>query len=148
MFTSHMQDALAEAQKARDLGEVPVGAVIVQNAQVISRAHNETRLRGDATAHAELIAIQRALAVLKTERLDGCDLYVTLEPCAMCAGAIGHARIKRLYFGASDPKSGGVLTGARVFDHPQTHHRPDIYDGVDEDACAQLLTDFFAAKRG
>ncbi|MEM9715347.1 MAG: nucleoside deaminase [Pseudomonadota bacterium] len=147
VFRSFMGDALAEAEKAMALNEVPVGAVIVQNGQVIASAHNESKLRPDATAHAELLAIQKAMAALNQERLEGCDLYVTLEPCPMCAGAISHARIARLYFGASDPKSGGVLHGPKVFDHPQAHYKPEIYDGVDEAACAQLLRDFFESRR-
>ena len=146
-FTSYMQDALHEAEAAAQLGEVPVGAVIVHRGAVIARAHNQTRQTPDPTGHAEMIAIRKAAEKLGRERLAECDLYVTLEPCAMCAGAIGHARIRRLYIGASDPKSGGVRHGARVFDHAQTHHSPEIYDSVDEAACAKLLQDFFAAKR-
>ena len=147
-FTSFMSVALEEATKAAGLGEVPVGAAVILDGQVISRAHNQTRRAPDPTGHAEILAIRRAAASLGRERLDGCDLYVTLEPCPMCAGAIAHARIRRLYFGAGDPKSGGVMHGPRVFDHAQAHHKPEVYDGVDEAACAALLTDFFAAKRG
>ena len=146
-FVSYMDTALELARHAAKLGEVPIGALIVHNGTVLAQAHNETRLRPDATAHAEILAIQRAARVLGQERLEGCDLYVTLEPCAMCAGAIGHARIRRLYFGASDPKSGGVIHGAQVFDHAQSHHKPEVYPGIDEVACAALLTEFFAERR-
>ncbi|MEO1561812.1 MAG: nucleoside deaminase [Pseudomonadota bacterium] len=147
-FRSFMSEALEAAQEAFDADEVPVGAVIVKDGTVIAKARNETRGRLDATAHAEMLVLQQAMAALGQERLEACDLYVTLEPCAMCAGAIAHARIRRLYFGASDPKSGGVIHGARVFDAPQSHHRPEIYEGVGEAACAALLKDFFATKRG
>ncbi|MEM9211526.1 MAG: nucleoside deaminase [Pseudomonadota bacterium] len=147
MFSSFMSQAVDAAKKGAALGEVPIGALIVHKGAVIAQAHNETRLRPDATAHAEILAIQRAARVLGQERLEGCDLYVTLEPCAMCAGAIGHARIRRLYFGASDPKSGGVLHGAQVFDHAQSHHKPEVYPGIYEAACAALLTEFFAERR-
>ncbi|MEM8978589.1 MAG: nucleoside deaminase [Pseudomonadota bacterium] len=147
MFTSHMDLALEEARKAAQSGEVPVGAVIVKEGKVIARACNETRTRPDPTAHAELLAIQRAALVLGQERLEGCDLYVTLEPCAMCAGAIAAARIARVYYGASDPKSGGVEQGARVFEQVQSHHRPEVYSGLCEEEAADLLRAFFAARR-
>jgi len=147
-FTSFMQDALAEARAAAARGEVPVGAVVVRAGQIIGRGGNVTRAQCDPSAHAEIIAIRAACAHLGTDRLGGCDLYVTLEPCAMCAGAIAHARIARVYFGAADPKSGGVLHGARVFDHAQSHHVPEVYDGINAAACAALLRGFFEDKRG
>ncbi|MCI4661936.1 MAG: nucleoside deaminase [Neomegalonema sp.] len=144
-----MEAALAEAIAAARRGEVPVGAVIVDPSSdtVIAAAGNRTRLGRDPTAHAEIVAIRAACACLGQERLCGLDLYVTLEPCPMCAGAIAAARIGRLYYGASDPKSGGVEQGARVFDHPSCHHRPEIYPGLQEEACARLLRDFFAKHR-
>lgn len=143
-FRSHMEAALAEARAAADRGEVPVGAVLVSpQGQIVARAGNRTRELGDPTAHAEMLVIRAAGA----ERLSGHDLYVTLEPCAMCAAAIAAARISRLYYGAADPKSGGVAHGARVFSHPQAHHVPEIYDGIGADAAAALLQSFFAARR-
>ena len=148
MFRSYMDDALEEAAKALERGEVPVGAVIVETSgNIIARAGNETRGRMDPSAHAELIAIRKACNTLKTERLLNCDMYVTLEPCAMCAALIAHARIRRVYFAASDPKSGGVQQGARVFEHKQTHHVPEIYSGIGEEKAVKLLRDFFAEKR-
>jgi cytidine deaminase len=148
MFRTYMDDALEEAAKAFERGEVPVGAVIVETSgNIIARAGNETRGRMDPSAHAELIAIRKACNTLKTERLLNCDMYVTLEPCAMCAALIAHARIKRVYFAASDPKSGGVQQGARVFEHKQTHHVPEIYSGIGEEKAVKLLRDFFAEKR-
>lgn len=146
-FQSYMAAALVEARSAGARGEVPVGAVIVNDGAVIAAAGNRTRELSDPTAHAEMLAIRAATAVLASERLTGCDLYVTLEPCAMCAGAIAAARIARLYYGAADPKSGGVAHGARVFDHPQAHHVPEVYDGISEAECAALLKDFFAQRR-
>lgn len=144
-----MELALAEARQAADRGEVPVGAVIVDGAcgEVVARAGNETRQANDPTAHAEMLAIRRAAAVIGNERLSGCDLYVTLEPCPMCAGAVSFARLRRLYYGAGDPKGGGVAHGPRVFAHPTCHHRPEIYDGIHEAAAAELLRGFFAARR-
>ena len=148
-FKSHMEAALSEARDAAARGEVPVGAVVVSPAgDVVGRAGNRTRADNDPTAHAEVLAIREACAHLGSERLIGCALYVTLEPCPMCAGAIAAARIERLYYGASDPKSGGVAQGARVFAHPQCHHAPEVFDGIAERQCAALLVDFFAAKRG
>ena len=148
MFRTYMDDALEEAAKAFERGEVPVGAVIVETSgNIIARAGNETRERMDPSAHAELIAIRKACNTLKTERLLNCDMYVTLEPCAMCAALIAHARIRRVYFAASDPKSGGVQQGARVFEHKQTHHVPEIYSGIGEEKAVKLLRDFFADKR-
>ena len=146
-FTSHMGPALAEARAAAALGEVPVGAVIVRDGRIIASAGNRTRILNDPTAHAEILAIRLAAAALGQERLTGADLYVTLEPCPMCAGAIAAARIARVYYGASDPKSGGVEAGPRVFSHPQCHHRPEVYPGIAEAESAELLRDFFATRR-
>ncbi|MFC6499095.1 nucleoside deaminase [Gemmobacter lanyuensis] len=144
-----MQVALAEARAAAARGEVPVGAVIVApSGRIVAQAGNRTRELTDPTAHAEMLAIRGACAALGQERLTGHDLYVTLEPCPMCAAAISAARIGRLYFGAADPKSGGVTVGARVFAHPQCHHVPEIYDGLAETESARLLRDFFAGRRG
>ncbi len=140
--------ALHEARAAAERGEVPVGAVVVQGERVLSRAGNRTRELADPTAHAEMLAIREACGVLGSERLVGCDLYVTLEPCPMCAAAISVARIGRLYFGAADPKSGGVTVGARVFSHPQCHHVPEVYDGIAAGEAEALLKGFFGAKRG
>jgi len=140
--------ALEEARAAGDRDEVPVGAVIVSpGGKVVARAGNRTREMNDPTAHAEMLAIRAACAVLGSERLGGHHLYVTLEPCAMCAAAIAAARIERLYYGASDPKSGGVAQGARVFAHAQSHHAPQVYDGLSAAASETLLRDFFAARR-
>ena len=147
MFRSFMSDALTEARAAAARGEVPVGAVVTRGGEVLARAGNRTRELVDPTAHAEMLAIREACAVTGSERLTGCVLWVTLEPCAMCAQAIAHARLDRLHFGAADPKSGGVLHGARVFDHSQTHHAPEIHEGAEAEACATLLRDFFAARR-
>lgn len=147
-FISHMQSALAEARAAAARGEVPVGAVVVApDGQIIARAGNRSRELHDPIAHAELLAIRAACAALGTERLIGHSLYVTLEPCAMCAGAIAHARLARLYYGAADAKSGGVAHGARVFSHPQCHHVPEIYDQVGANEAEALLKTFFAARR-
>lgn len=146
-FRSHMNVALQEARAAGARGEVPVGAVIVGPQGVIAQAGNRTREQNDPTAHAELLAIRAACAALGQERLTGHDLYVTLEPCPMCAAAISNARIARLYYGAADPKSGGVAQGPRVFSHPQCHHAPEVYDGIDAQASETLLRDFFAARR-
>ena len=147
-FRSHMELALEEARRAVTRGEVPVGAVLVDpDGRVLAQAGNRTKELGDPTAHAELLAIREGARALGSERLTGCDLYVTLEPCAMCAGAIAAARIARLYYGAADPKSGGVAHGARVFDHPQSHHAPEVYDGIAEEAASALLREFFAARR-
>ena len=147
-FRSHMNLALAEAHGAAARGEVPVGAVVISpTGTVIAAAGNRTRELHDPTAHAEVLAIRAACRALGSERLVGHDLYVTLEPCAMCAGAISQARIARLYYGAADPKSGGVAQGARVFAHPQCHHAPEVYDGIAADQAAALLTRFFATRR-
>ncbi|KPL69135.1 CMP deaminase [Erythrobacter sp. SG61-1L] len=142
-----MARALALAREGATEGEVPIGAVIVKDGRVIAGAHNAPRSLKDPTAHAELLAIRRASEALGTERLEGCELWVTLEPCPMCAGAISHARIARLYYAASDPKGGAVEHGARVFEHRQCLHRPDVYSGMGEDEAAGLLRDFFAERR-
>src|SRR5690606_4761416 len=142
-----MQRALEPARMAAEAGEVPIGAVVVRNGRIVGEAHNAPRETHDPTAHAEVLAIRRAAKVLGTERLTGCDLYVTLEPCAMCAGAIGHARIARLYYGAPDPKGGAVEHGARVFEHPQCLRGPEVYSGIGESEAAGLLREFFAARR-
>lgn len=139
--------ALAEAQKAICAGEVPIGAVVVKDGAVIAAAHNAPRGLADPTAHAEVLAIRAAARALDNERLDGCELWVTLEPCAMCAGAIAHARIARLYYAASDPKGGAVEHGARVFEQDQCLHRPEVYSGMGEAEAGGLLREFFAAKR-
>ncbi|WP_368184434.1 nucleoside deaminase [Aestuariibius sp. HNIBRBA575] len=147
-FRSYMDIALTEARAAADRGEVPVGAVIISpEGAIIAKAGNRTRELNDPTAHAEILAIRAACAQLGQERLANHDLYVTLEPCPMCAAAIGFARINRLYYGASDPKSGGVGQGPRVFQHSQCHHKPDIYDGIAEKEAADLLVEFFADRR-
>lgn len=144
-----MEAALEAAKAAGARGEVPVGAVVLSgDGKVLAVEGNRTRERKDPIAHAEILAIRAACAALNQERLTDCDLYVTLEPCAMCAMAISHARIARVYYGASDPKSGGVAQGARVFTHPQTHHVPEIYDGINAAASEALLQDFFSARRG
>ncbi len=143
-----MNAALAQARAGAAQAEVPIGAVVVKDGQVIASAHNAPRGRHDPTAHAEILAIREAARVVGNERLDGCELWVTLEPCAMCAGAISHARIARLYYAASDPKGGAVEHGARVFDHDQTLHRPEVYAGMGEDEAGALLREFFASKRG
>lgn len=148
-FNSQMETALIEARAARDRGEVPVGAVITApGGKIIATAGNRTRELNDPSAHAELLAIRIACKVLGREKLTGCHIYVTLEPCAMCAGAISLARLERLYYGTSDPKSGGVEQGARVFEQPQCHHRPEVYSGISETECRQVLQDFFAERRG
>jgi len=142
-----MQRALAAAQVAVHGGEVPIGAVVVKDGVVIAEAHNSPRTDHDPTAHAEILAIRRAAQVLGDERLSDCELWVTLEPCAMCAGAIAHARIARLYYAASDPKGGAVEHGARVFDQPQCLHRPEIYSGIGEAEAAAMLRGFFRERR-
>ena len=142
-----MQRALAAARAAAMLGEVPIGAVIVKHGEVIAEAHNSPRTDHDPTAHAEITAIRRAAKVLGDERLTDCELWVTLEPCAMCAGAIAHARIARLYYAASDPKGGAVEHGARVFEQAQCLHRPEVYPGIGEAEAAELLRGFFRERR-
>jgi tRNA(adenine34) deaminase len=142
-----MRRALDAAAEAASIGEVPVGAVIMRGAEVIAVAANATRSGNDPTAHAEIVAIRDACATLNTDRLNNCDLWVTLEPCAMCAGAIAHARIARLYYAAPDPKGGGVDHGARVFAQPTCHHRPEITSGLGEAEAATLLRNFFEKLR-
>jgi tRNA(adenine34) deaminase len=142
-----MSVALEEAHAAGARGEVPVGCAIVRNGEVIARAGNLTMADRDPTAHAELIAIRAAAASLGSERLTDCDLYVTLEPCAMCAAAISFARIRRLYFGAPDPKGGAVEHGVRFFAAPTCHHKPEVYGGINESESAAVLKDFFQARR-
>jgi tRNA(Arg) A34 adenosine deaminase TadA len=140
--------ALGEARAASMRGEVPVGAVLVSSSgQVLAAAGNRTCEFRDATAHAEMLAIRAACAALGSERLTGCDLYVTLEPCPMCATAIAFARVRRLYYGASDPKGGGIEQGARIFSQPTCHHLPEVYSGIADREAAVLLRDFFATKR-
>jgi tRNA(Arg) A34 adenosine deaminase TadA len=141
-----MDLALDEARAAALRGEVPVGAVLVAGGRIVARAGNRTRELADPTAHAEMLAIRAAARILG-ERLTGADLYVTLEPCPMCAAAISAARVARLYYGASDPKSGGIGQGPRLFSHPQCHHVPEVYDGLAAAASEHLLKDFFAARR-
>lgn len=145
---SPMQAALAAARAAADAGEVPVGAVILRQGRVIATAANAPRTLNDPTAHAEMLAIRAAAQTLGRDRLDDCDLWVTLEPCAMCAGAIAHARIARLYYGAEDPKGGAVAHGPRFFGQPTCHHRPEIYSGIGEVEAAALLRRFFGQRRG
>ena len=142
-----MRRALDIAAQAASDGEVPVGAVVMRNGKVIATAANATRSGNDPTAHAEIVAIRAACAALGTDRLTDCDLWVTLEPCAMCAGAIAHARIARLFYAASDSKGGGVEHGARVFTHPTCHHRPAVTTGLGEAESAALLKSFFKERR-
>jgi tRNA(adenine34) deaminase len=144
---SFMSLALDEARAAAAAGEVPVGCVIVRGDEVIAQASNRTRVDRDPTAHCEMLAIRRAAVALATERLTDCDLYVTLEPCAMCAAAISFARIRRLYYAASDPKGGAVENGVRFFASPTCHHRPEVYGGIGETEAAVLLKDFFRLRR-
>ncbi len=139
--------ALEQARQGAGAGEVPIGAVLVKDGAVVATAHNRTRQPPDPTGHAEILAIREAARALGQERLDGCELWVTLEPCAMCAGAIAHARIARLYYGAPDPKGGGVEHGARVFEQAQCLHRPQVYPGIGEAEAADLLRGFFRERR-
>ena len=144
----YMEMALAEAEKAAAIGEVPIGAVVVSpGGEVLAAAHNRVIIDHDPTAHAEILAIRAAAQKLKSERLSECDLYVTLEPCAMCAQAIAFARVRRLYFGAEDPKGGGTLHGSRVFDQKTCNHRPEIYSDIAAEAASKLLRDFFTDRR-
>lgn len=145
----HMRLALEVALKAAADGEVPVGAVLVDagTGDIVATAANRVECDSDPTAHAEMIVIREAASLRKDVRLNGCDLYVTLEPCPMCAAAISFARIRRVYFGAFDPKGGGVENGPRIFDQPTCHHRPDVYGGIGESDAAALLREFFAARR-
>jgi tRNA(Arg) A34 adenosine deaminase TadA len=142
-----MAEALVEARAAADRGEVPVGAVVVREGRILARAGNRPRASLDPTAHAEILAIRQACAVLQDERLSDCDLYVTLEPCTMCAAAISFARIRRVYFGAADPKGGAVESGVRFFRQPTCHHAPEVYGGIRESEAAALLRAFFAERR-
>jgi tRNA(adenine34) deaminase len=142
-----MEEALTLARQAAESGEVPVGAIVVKDGQIIGRGANRPLESHDPTAHAEIMALRQAAAALGNDRLTGCELWVTLEPCAMCAGAIAHARIARLYYGADDPKGGAVTHGPRLFDQPTIHHRPEVYGGIAADEAAELLKAFFAARR-
>ncbi|MGE5506523.1 MAG: nucleoside deaminase [Actinomycetota bacterium] len=146
-MSEFMDAALAQAQAAARRGEVPIGAVVVRDGCIVAAAGNRTEELADPTAHAEILAIRAAAAAAGEPRLPDCDLYVTLEPCPMCAAAISLARIRRVYFGAYDPKGGGVEHGARVFDHPTCHHRPEVYGGIDESRAADMLRDFFRERR-
>lgn len=147
-FASHMDRALSEARDAADRGEVPVGAVLVDpGGEIVAAAGNRTRELSDPTAHAEILVIRAGCAALRSQRLQGHSLWVTLEPCPMCAAAISAARIAKLYYGAADPRMGGVAHGARVFDHPQCHHRPEIYDGFGAGPARDLLQSFFRHRR-
>lgn len=148
MPPSFMNIALEEARAAQARGEVPVGCVVVREGEVIARTGNRTVADCDPTAHAEMLALRAAVAAIGSERLIGCDLYVTLEPCAMCAAAMSFARIRRLYYGAADPKGGAVDNGVRFFSSPTCHHRPEVFGGMGEsEAAALLLRDFFTARR-
>src|SRR3954466_13123824 len=147
MPQSFMDDALAEARAAQAADEVPVGAVIMREGAIVARAGNRTLRDRDPTAHCEMLAIRQAAAALGSERLTDCDLYVTLEPCTMCAAAISFARVRRLYYGAADPKGSAVENGVRFFAAPTCHHRPEIYGGIGEAEAAALLKDFFRARR-
>lgn len=148
LFRSHMPAALSEARAAARRGEVPVGAILLgPDGSELARAGNRTRELHDPTAHAEILVIRQACQAVGSERLPGSQLWVTLEPCPMCAAAISAARIQTLYYGALDPRMGGVAHGARVFEHPQCHHRPQIYDGISGAQSRALLQDFFAARR-
>ena len=142
-----MRLALDEARAAAEAGEVPVGAVVMRDGEVLAVSRNRMRDSNDPTAHAEMVALRAAAAVLGTSRLDGCDLWVTLEPCAMCTGAIALARISRLYFGAADPKGGAVMHGPRLFTQPTCHHVPEVYSGIGEGEAGELLRRFFAERR-
>jgi tRNA(adenine34) deaminase len=142
-----MARALELAREAAEAGEVPVGAVVVKDGVIIGSGHNAPRRLADPTAHAEILALRQAAAALGNERLDGCELWATLEPCAMCAGAVVHARIAKVYYGAPDPKGGAVDHGARIFEQPQCLHRPEVYAGIGEAEAAEQLRAFFALRR-
>ena len=146
-MASFMDMALAEARAAGARGEVPIGCAIVRDGEVLARAGNRTLTDRDPTAHAEILAIRQAAAKLGSERLDACDLYVTLEPCAMCAGAVAFARIRRLYYGAADPKGGAVDNGVKFFASPTCHHRPEVYGGIAAAEASLLLKEFFKQRR-
>ena len=146
--TDYMGLALLQANKAAQLGEVPIGAVLVSlDGVVIASAHNLVETQSDATAHAECLVLREAMRLLNQKFLEGCDLWVTLEPCAMCAGAISNARIRRLYYGAEDKKGGAVEHGSHVFSHASCHHKPDIYGGIKASKASKLLEEFFAERR-
>lgn len=147
-YSKFMALAMEQAGNAAALGEVPVGAVVVCDGRVIATGHNQPRTTHDPTAHAEIVAIRAAAVALGQDRLTGCDLWVTLEPCSMCAGAIAHARIARLYYAASDPKGGAVEHGPRMFSQATVHHRPEVYAGIGGDEAASMLETFFRARRG
>ena len=147
MTNRFMETALAEARAAGERGEVPVGAVLVLNGEIVAQAGNRTRAENDVTAHAEVAVIREAAKKLGQERLTGADLYVTLEPCTLCAAAISFARIRRLYYGADDPKGGAVESGVRFFAQPTCHHAPDVYSGLSGVEAAEILKDFFAGRR-
>lgn len=144
----YMKQALLQADKALAHGDVPIGAVLVKGNEVIAIAGNEVELTRDPTAHAEMLVIRKASAILGNPRLEGCDLYVTLEPCPMCAQAISLARIRRLYYGAYDPKGGGVDHGPQIFEQSTCNHKPEVFGGIEETACAEMLKTFFREKRG
>jgi tRNA(adenine34) deaminase len=146
-FTSYMQEALTQAQRAQEAGEVPIGAVITHQGQIIAKAHNLVESADRPFGHAELLVIEKACQVMGSPRLPDCDLYVTLEPCPMCAHAISLARIRRLYFGAYDPKGGGVEHGPRIYHQPTCHHAPEVYGGMEETKCASILKGFFKERR-
>ena len=146
-MNNHMDAAIAQAKAAALRNEVPVGAVLVKDGEIIARAGNQVLELKDPSAHAEILVIRQAAKFLCSERLIGCDLYVTLEPCPMCAAAISFARIRRLYFGAEDVKSGGVENGVRFFNHATCHHAPEIYSGIQAQVCGDMLKEFFAKKR-
>jgi tRNA(adenine34) deaminase len=147
LMASFMDMALEEARAAGERGEVPVGCVIVRDGEVLARAGNGTVAHRDPTAHAEIIAIRHAATQLSSERLEDCDLYVTLEPCVMCAGAVAFARIRRVYYGAADRKGGAVDSGVKFFTSPTCHHRPEVYGGLAEAEASALLKDFFKERR-
>jgi len=147
-FSDPMRVALDEARAAAEAGEVPVGAVVTRGGEVVGVGRNRMRLDKDPTAHAEMVALRSAAAALGTSRLDDCDLWVTLEPCAMCAGAIALARIGRLYFAAADAKGGAVLHGPRLFSQPTCHHAPEVYAGLGEEEAGEMLKAFFRGRRG
>ena len=147
-FTDAMLIALDEAREAARAGEVPVGAVVTRNGEIVARGRNRMRDGNDPTAHAEMVALRAAAQALGSSRLDECDLWVTLEPCAMCAGAIALARVARLYYAAADPKGGAVDHGPRLFAQPTCHHAPEVYAGIGEEAAGLLLRDFFRERRG
>jgi tRNA(adenine34) deaminase len=144
---SFMEIAFAEAELAVAAGEVPIGAVVVRDGEVVARAYNRTLTDADPTAHAEMLVLRAAATAVGNERLSDCDLYVTLEPCTMCAAAISLARIRRLYYGAADPKGGAVESGLRFFASPTCHHKPEIYSGIGEERAGQMLKTFFASRR-